>query len=339
METGPEYIDVVPGDETNMRTGEADIVAHRDGSLFMAYTHFLSWEDEAAARIFSRRSSDGGRSWSEPRLVVENEGRRNVASVSMLQLAPDRLLLFYQRQDSPRSCTICLRVSRDGGETFGPAKFLTSSERHHCLCNDSALRLSSGRLLLPCDLKVEKPGDDRKLEAGCLYSDDDGTSWHSSNTVFAPRSGAMEPKVVELGDGRLWMLLRTDQGTLYQSYSENGGERWGETRSSGIAAPQAPFVLQRIPATGDLILIRNPSVDLEHHHQGMRTPLTSTISSDEGRSWRHPRELEPDRSLAYSYASLSFCGDTAVLSYYVELLDRPIHTLRVTRVPVDWFYR
>ncbi len=339
METGPEYIDVVPGDETNMRTGEADIVRNQDSSLFMAYTHFRSWEDDAAARILSRRSGDGGRSWSEPRLVVENEGRRNVASVSMLQLAPDRLLLFYQRQDSPQSCTICLRVSTDEGKTFGPADFLTSSERYHCLCNDSALRLSSGRLLLPYDIKVEKPGKARMLEAGCLLSDDEGVSWRSSNTVFAPRSGAMEPKVVELSDGRLWMLLRTDQGILYQSYSENGGERWSETESSGIAAPQAPFVLQRIPATGDLILVRNPTVDLEHHHQGMRNPLTSTISSDEGISWGHPRELESDRSLAYSYASLSFFGDTAVLSYYVELLDRPIHTLRVTRVPVDWFYR
>ena len=339
METGPEYVDVVPGDETNMRTGEADIVGSRDGSLFMAYTHFRSWEDDAGARIFSRRSGDGGRSWSEPGLVVENEGRRNVASVSMLKLGPDRLLLFYQRQDSPRSCTICLRVSADEGKTFGRADFLTSSERYHCLCNDSALRLSSGRLLLPFDLKVEMPGEALKLEAGCLYSDDEGASWQSSNTVFAPRSGAMEPKVVELRDGRLWMLLRTDQGTLYQSYSENGGERWGETGSSGIAAPQAPFVLQRIPATGDLLLVRNPTVDLGHHHQGMRTPLTSTISSDEGNSWRHAKELESDRSLAYSYASLSFFGDTAVLSYYVEVLDRPIHTLRVTRVPVDWFYR
>ncbi len=338
MKAHPEFVDVVPGDETNMRTGEADIVQNDDGSLFMAYTHFRSWEDDAAAQILSRRSTNGGRSWSESQLVVENEGRKNVAAVSMLQLPPDRLFLFYQRQDSERSCVICARLSTDGGETFGPAMFLTSADRYHCLCNDSALRLTSGRLLLPYTVNMAAAGTPARLEAGCLYSDDEGASWRSSNTVFAPESGAMEPKVVELEDGRLWMLLRTDQGTLYQTYSENGGEHWSETESSGIAAPMAPFVLQRIPTTGDILLIRNPTVDLEHHHQGMRTPLTCTISTDEGKSWEHSKELEADRSLAYSYASLSFFGEDAVLSYYVELLDRPIHSLRVTRVPVDWFY-
>ena len=55
-------------------------------------------------------------------------------------------------------------------------------------------------------------------------------------------------------------------------------------------------------------------------------------------SWEYSKELESDRSLAYSYTSLSLFDETAVLSYYVELLDRPIHTLRVTHVPVDWFY-
>ena len=337
MKAHPEFVDVVPGDETNMRTGEADIVQNHEGSLFMAYTHFRSWEDDAAARILSRRSTDGGRSWSESQLVVENEGRKNVAAVSMLQLAPDRLFLFYQRQDSEQSCVICARLSADGGESFGPATFLTSDDRYHGLCNDSALRLSSGRLFLPYTVNVAAAETPARLEAGCLYSDDEGASWLSSNTVFAPDSGAMEPKVVELKDGRLWMLLRTDQGTLYQTYSDNGGEHWGRTESSGIAAPMAPFVLQRIPTTGHILLIRNPTVDLEHHHQGMRTPLTCTISTDEGKSWQHSKELEADRSLAYSYASLSFFGEDAVLSYYVELLDRPIHTLRVTRVPVDWF--
>ena len=345
MKAHPEFVDVVPGDETNMRTGEADIVQNEDGSLFMAYTHFRSWEDDAAAEILSRRSTDGGRSWSEPQVVVENEGRKNVASVSMLQLRPDRLFLFYQRQHSEQSCIICSRLSTDEGKTFGPATFLTSEDRCYGLCNDSALRLSGGRFVLPYTLKVEPPGTPTRLEAGCLYSDDNGASWHSSNTVFAPESGAMEPKVVELKDDRLWMLLRTDQGTLYQAYSENGGQRWSETESSGIAAPLAPFVLQRIPTTGDIILIRNPTVDLEHHHQGMRNPLTCTISTDEGKSWEYSKELESDRSLAYCYASLSLFDETAVLSYYVVLLDRPagnstvgVHSLRVTHVPVDWFY-
>ena len=69
---------------------------------------------------------------------------------------------------------------------------------------------------------------------------------------------------------------------------------------------------------------------------GEMSGVYATGSREE--SWEYSKELESDRSLAYSYASLSFFDETAVLSYYVELLDRPIHTLRVTHVPVDWFY-
>ena len=33
------------------------------------------------------------------------------------------------------------------------------------------------------------------------------------------RTGAQEPGIVPLADGRLWMFMRTDQGVQYQSYS------------------------------------------------------------------------------------------------------------------------
>ena len=108
---------------------------------------------------------------------------------------------------------------------------------------------------------------------------------------------------------------------------------------SKIFSPQSPIIFKRIPTTGDLLLIRNPNVDRKYHHQGRRTPLRCTISSDEGRTWKHTRDLEDDLSFAWSYGSCPFVGDKAILTYYKERFDKPWHTLRVTRVPVSWLYR
>lgn len=77
------------------------------------------------------------------------------------------------------------------------------------------------------------------------YSDDDGRTWKASAQVTVPphrkggfhqgtrwNHGAVEPTVVELNDGRLWMLMRTSQDRHYQAFSEDGGETWSEATPS-----------------------------------------------------------------------------------------------------------
>ena len=344
---GKEFIDLVKADANHTRTGEADIIAVGKDELLMAFTDFRGWRDDASAVIRVCRSSDGGRSWTQPKVLIENEGRKNVASVSFQRLSPGNLLLFYGRQNSEQDTIMVVRRSHDDGRTFGPPSFCAPAGRYRGLCNDSAVRLKNGRIILPHTLKSHgtDPGTDVRLLAGSAYSDDQGHKWKLSNEVTLPKktpgygSGIMaEPKVVELKDGRLWMLTRTDQGFLGQSFSEDGGVSWAKAGLSTIVAPQSPVIFKKIPTTGDLLLIRNPNVDRKYHHQGRRTPLRCTISSNEGRTWKHPRDLEDDLSFAWSYGSCTFVGDKAILTYYKERFDKPWHTLRVTRVPVSWFY-
>jgi len=164
-------------------------------------------------------------------------------------------------------------------------------------------------------------------------------TWQHSNTVYAPKRGAMEPRLVEKRDGVLRMLLRTDQGSLWQCTSENCGATWCEPSDTGIEAPQAPFVFTRIPSTGDLLLVRNPVADLEQGtHQGYRTPLAASISRDDGETWINERLLESDTSRTYCYLSTTFINDWVLFSYYVSRRDVNEEGLRVARVPVAWFY-
>ena len=67
-----------------------------------------------------------------------------------------------------------------------------------------------------------------------MFSDDNGNTWHFSDnnikiaahTPNNTRYGGVEPALIELTDGRIWMLIRTRLGHLYESYSLDAGSSW-----------------------------------------------------------------------------------------------------------------
>ena len=84
-----------------------------------------------------------------------------------------------------------------------------------------------------------------RIGCGVFYSDDDGVSWKRSQFVNSPphqaggvhkgarwNHGAVEPTVIELQDGRIWMLARTAQDQHYESFSEDGAKLGGNATIS-----------------------------------------------------------------------------------------------------------
>ena len=51
-----------------------------------------------------------------------------------------------------------------------------------------------------------------------MYSDDNGETWHQSPDILSVQTpdlhtyGADQPMVIQLKDGRVWMLMRTQLG-------------------------------------------------------------------------------------------------------------------------------
>ena len=87
--------------------------------------------------------------------------------------------------------------------------------------------------------------------------------------------------------------------------------------------------MDRIPATGDLLLIRiTGSCDGKR-----RAPLTAMISKDEGQTWENPRDIGADPEDDYGYQSVTFVDDMAIISYHAR------DGLHVARIKTDWFYQ
>ncbi|MBN1492185.1 MAG: exo-alpha-sialidase [Phycisphaerae bacterium] len=347
-----------PADETLLviepskaypRNSEGDLIELRDGRLYFVYTRFTGGgADHAAAEIVARTSSDGGRQWSEDRVVVANEGAQNVMSASILRLRDGALLLFYLRKNDACDCTAYVRRSTDEFETLGEPVRVSVADGYHVVNNDRVVQLSTGRLVVPAAWHPCQDGDRKVWGSRALprvfVSDDEGRTWRmdadSATERPMPQVVLQEPGVVELTDKRLWMWFRTDKGVQYSSFSKDGGLRWSEPEPSRLASPLSPATIERIPWTGDLLCVWNDHSGRHVYPKGKRSPLCVAISRDDGQTWTPSRVIEGDPEGWYCYTSITFLKDRAILSYCAG--DKKVgglNRLKMLALSRAWLYR
>lgn len=348
----PQSQVVLPPQPGNPRNSEGDVVQLKNGDVLLIYTHFVGGAgDHAKAHLASRISHDGGATWSqEDKMVVPNEAGLNVMSVSLLRLADGRLALFYLCKNAHDDCRPQMRVSTDEGKTWGEATSVIPDDDigYYVLNNDRVLQLDNGRLIAPVAQHVG-PGMPKRNNAAAMlvyYSDDAGKSWTRSEAAPRPpkRSGrdvmTQEPGVVPLSDGRLMMWCRTDAGSQFVSYSKDKGETWSQLEPSDMKSPLSPATIERIPSTGDLLLIWNDHSDIDPSLRGKRTPLRSAISNDDGTTWKHVKTLEDKPTGWYCYIALDFIDGHAVLAYCAgdRRENNGLAVTNTQRLPIEWFY-
>ena len=209
--------------------------------------------------------------------------------------------------------------------------------------------MSDGRLLFAVALHSLPDGTTDKLGRVLTYaSDNNGKTWTRGKSVLEVRSqdgrrcAAQEPGVVELKDGRILMWIRTDAGRQYMCHSADRGETWSAPQPSALVAPLAPASIKRLP-TGDLLAVWNDHTNRPDEARkspkwanGRRTPLTTAISRDEGRTWMHVRNLEDSPVGWYCYIALQPLDDGTVLFGYCAYKN--LAHSRLVKVPLDWLY-
>ncbi|NLX04682.1 MAG: exo-alpha-sialidase [Phycisphaerae bacterium] len=235
-----------------------------------------------------RESADGGRTWDEGRVLLA--GTREYAQIpsAMLRLRSGRILLTFVRfggfsPDLDPAKSLCegwAMFSDDGGGTWSAPSRLPARGRYQCPPL-SMTQLSSGRVVYPYGLMTGQAG---KSVVSALVSDDEGATWQVSPSVLdvggaGMESGALEPSVVELPDGRVWMLLRTQHGCQWESFSHDGGLSWSAPQPSSVPSGNAPAVLVKL-ADGRILLAWNPCVDSAYARHSLMLAV-----SDDGRAF------------------------------------------------------
>ncbi len=331
----------------NPRNSEGDFLTLNDGRILFVYTHFTGGgADHAAAHLASRVSTDGGVTWSDRDLPVPAvKGAQNTMSVSLLRLKSGKVALFYLVKHGWDDCRAYVQESGDDARTWGEARLCMPDKGYFVVNNDRVVQLASGRLVIPA--AWHKPLEGKQFNpratAVCFLSDDEGKTWRPGRGVVAPpekgNSGLQEPAVVELKDGRLKMLSRTDLGSQFRCYSDDGGETWSDAKPTDIRSPLSPASIERIPSTGDLLLVWNDHAGIDPPLSGRRTPLTAAVSRDEGQTWSRPKVIEADPAGWYCYTAIHFAGDRVLLAYCAgKGRTEGLNTTRVTSLPVSWLY-
>jgi hypothetical protein len=139
-----------------------------------------------------------------------------------------------------------------------------------------------------------------------LRSDDAGETWQETGArLVAPcypgfngnNEGACEPTLEPLRDGRLWMLLRTQAGFLYETFSTDRGQSWSPATASRFHTSTGPANLLRHRNGWLVVAWNNCELPLRHQGQGVyggRDALHIAVSDDDGRTWRGFREIYLD---------------------------------------------
>ena len=339
----PFEMDLFPTDgKINVRNSEAAIIDLTDGALLAGCSCFResSGSDFAPADVVTRISRDGGRIWSEPRIVARTEDGEdgNVMSVSFLRLGGGAIALFYLR----------------GSFVWGPGRAAGDTDsvafvQLHVSDDDGRTWFRNPYRVCPSDRR-------------------------------GARTGMGEASVVERDDGSLIMFARTRAGFIFRSESRDAGETWTDPVATDIPSSGSPQILKRVPGSSDIAMIWNQATAEECSWGLARHRLTAAVSSDGGETWRHRRNIQSMDDMAYvppekagpaneywlevprgkreakmkekarelglddekqlatwcEYPSLLFVDDTAYITYDYNCATGM--ALRLLVVPVEWFY-
>lgn len=328
----------------NTRNSEGDFVQLKDGRILFVYTHFTGGAgDHASAYLAGRHSDDGGKTWSDEDVtIISNEGDMNIMSVSMLRLQSGELALFYLRKNSQTDCIPFLRISRDEALTWSDPIRCIDTTGYHVVNNDRLVQLDDGRLIFPTALHGQIDSRmDRQGQIMCYYSDDNGKNWSRSFQISNPDSVVLqEPGIVELTDGKMMLFCRTDAGVQYFSYSSDQGVTWSPAKAGNIKSPLSPASIERIPSTGDLLLVWNNNYK-EGRDGGKRTPFNLAISMDEGLSWEKMKSIESDPAGWYCYTAIEFVDDHVLLGHCAgdTRTGNGLAITNITHLDLDWIYK
>lgn len=338
---------VASGTECDPLVLEAIVRKNTDGSLFFSWTGGGNAEPRVENVIKFKKSYDGGRSWSEEKILFAHPSKGMF--MPAVYSEGNMLIAFPNSYYGWESTGFCqdmqsyISVSNDGGESFSTPKTIPLGINGVHVKN--TLKVGD-RLIFPCSWieltgetwasfygqnkpcvvngKIYERGEEsfygnHTEYCGALLSDDNGKTFRLCGRIGNKGRFFVEPMAIDLSDGTLVMLLRTGEKRLYKSFSHDNGETWSQPTPTDIPSPITKVMLLK-DKEGAIYLLHNPSVE-------RRSPLSVWVSRDDMRSWSVKVDLVSDDDMPLCYpdgfidegkGALCFSWDDRKSVYYSE---------------------
>jgi len=285
------------------------------GRLFVSWFSGGKIEPEEANRVYLQTSDDDGRSFSDPMVMCDPEGKTRAFDPCLWFDPRGRLWYIYNvgnREENQHGVWAQCCSEPDAPQLQWSEPKRLGFDVPFSFRSNKPTVLSTGEWLLPVTWAEDTRGDwfagDRQLQ-GCAISEDEGETWTLHGAVKAP-SWALECMFVELRSGDVRMYTRCGGGVIDESLSTDRGRTWSEARPTTITNPGSRFFV-RILASGRWLLINSPD-------RKARTGMVAMLSEDEGQSWSAPLMLDERTNVSYPDA----CQTTEGLIYAVHDRER-----------------
>lgn len=236
------------------RGGNGSFVRLADGSLMVV---------EASA---TRTSQDDGETWSDPSPIVYEGQEPGIPSKGPMLRTPDGVLVMvyqdlgsyhWEWDDSqgeavhPRFDVWAIR-SLDDGRTWVDRQMIFQG---YCGALEDIIQTESGHIVVPVQQYLPDPA---RHGTATYVSADQGKSWRRSNLIdmggVGAHDGVFEATLVELKDGRLYMLMRTSWERFWEAYSWDKGLSWRQVGPSNIPTGSSSGCITRL-ASGRVALV------------------------------------------------------------------------------------
>lgn len=287
-------------------TNEATLVRLSSGILKI---YFID-RPGTARKMMSVQSTDNGFSWSAPSDEFDLPGEAYYANQVMEDRNGTLHCVFHIYKNGPlgyrgRHLDLWYSQKKLGASWTSPRLI----KEGYVGSLRGMIELPSGSLLIPMgeadtSRAIRPPAgitDHGLFQVMTLTSSDMGKTWLRSNSTlkipiesnWVTRYGAIEPHAIALKGDRVWMLIRTNKGVLYESFSADDGMHWSEAQATDLISSDSPASTVRL-TDGRIILLVNRNQrhdDTRSYAAGGREALHAAVSKDEARSWNGFREV------------------------------------------------
>lgn len=283
-----------------------------DGSLIAAIDERvpscgdLKWSRDI--NIVMRRSTDGGRTWSPIRKVVDFPDGQPASDPSLItDTVSGTVFLFYNYMDHDAAKDVYffhVMRSTDNGRTWSAPEDITSQIAPEEWRNDFKF-LTSGQGTATRDGRLLHTMVNLQKGLHLIESTDHGLTWH---LLLVPIVPADESKVIELPDGRWMVNSRVNEGGCrYIHVSDDKGRTWTSNPHPSLPDPGCNGAIVRYPYYGeDGCLLFVNAADPEQ-----RRNLTLRYSLDWGLTWSDGLVLV-EGDAGYSDIAVLHSGEIAV---------------------------